>query len=94
MICDGDDVDLRSFDKKRAGRQALLEKLCRPCFPQKFDLILIDGVALLMRAGAPPETWTTRLQPCGWSETGLVDHLFHLVIIFGNDCSNFEQFAK
>jgi hypothetical protein len=64
MICDGDDVDLRARrQKKRAGRQALLEKLCRPCFPQKFDLILIDGVALLFARRAPPETWTTRHQP-------------------------------
>ena len=63
MICDGDDVDLRSFDKKRAGRQALLEKLCRPCFPQKFDLILIDGVTLLMRAGLLPRLGPPDVSP-------------------------------
>jgi hypothetical protein len=47
--------------KKRAGRQALLQKLCRPYFPENLDLILIDGATLLVRARAPPETWTTRL---------------------------------
>jgi hypothetical protein len=29
------------------------------------DLILVDGATLLVRARAPPETWTTRLQPYG-----------------------------
>jgi len=57
-------------------------------------LILIDGATLLVRAKAPPETWTTRLEPCGQPEPALVDHLFRLVIIFSNDCSNFEQSAK
>ena len=42
---------MRSSHKKRAGRQALLQKLCRPYLPQKFDLILIDGVTLLVRVG-------------------------------------------
>jgi hypothetical protein len=54
----------------------------------------MDGATLLVRARAPPETWTTRPEPCGQPEFVLVDHLFHLVIIFGNDCSKFEQFAK
>jgi hypothetical protein len=58
------------------------------------DLILIDGATLLVRARVPPETWTTRLEPCGQPETALVDHLFGLVINFSNDCSKFEQFAK
>jgi hypothetical protein len=57
-------------------------------------LILIDGLTLLVRARAPPETWTTRLQPCGKPELKVVDHLFRSVIIFGNDCSKFEQFSK
>jgi hypothetical protein len=26
------------------------------------DLILMDGATLLVRARAPPETWTTRLK--------------------------------
>jgi hypothetical protein len=57
-------------------------------------LILIDGVTLLVRARAPPETWTTRLQPIGQPEPALVDYLFRLVTIFGNDCSKFEHFSK
>jgi hypothetical protein len=61
---------------------------------QKLDLIFVDGVTLLVRAGAPPETWTTRLQPSGQPELTLVDYLFRLVTIFGNDCSKFEHFSK
>jgi hypothetical protein len=45
--------------KKRAGRRALLEKLCRPCFPAIF-MELIERATLLLRVRAPPETWTTR----------------------------------
>jgi hypothetical protein len=54
--------------EKRAGRQALLQKLCRPYFPENLDLILIDGATLLVRARAPPETWTIKLQPYGRPE--------------------------
>jgi len=32
-----------------------------PISPKNLDLILIDGVTLLVRVRAPPETWTTRL---------------------------------
>jgi len=92
-------------NEKRAGRKpcskrkksrafALLQKLCRPYFPENLDLILIDGLTLLVRVRAPPETWTTRLGPLGQPEPALLDHLFRLVINFGNDCSKFEQFAK
>ncbi|HEY5127096.1 MAG TPA: hypothetical protein VIJ35_07300, partial [Bradyrhizobium sp.] len=63
-------------------------------FPEKLDLILIDGATLLVRARAPPETWTTRLEPLGQPEPALLDHLFRLVTISGNDCSKFEQFAE
>jgi hypothetical protein len=86
-----------SFEQpeKKSRAQALLKKLCRPYFPVKIlDLILVDGSALLVRARAPPETWTTRLQPSGQPERALVDHLFRLVTIFGNDCSKFEHFSK
>jgi hypothetical protein len=79
--------------KKRAGRKALLQKLCRPFYP-KIDLILIDGTTLLVRARAPPETWTTRLGPFGKPELVVVDYLFGLVTISGNDCSKFEQIPK
>jgi hypothetical protein len=29
-----------------------------------------------VRVRAPPETWTTKLEPLGQPEAGLVDHLF------------------
>jgi len=57
-------------------------------------LILIGGATLLVRVRAPPETWTTRLRPCGQSEPALLDHNFRLVINFGNDCSKIEQLLK
>jgi hypothetical protein len=47
--------------EKKSRAQALLQKLCRPYFPENLDLILIDGATLLVRARAPPETWTTKL---------------------------------
>ena len=83
---------MNNLKKEQGGSPA--QKLCRPYFPENLDLILIDGTTLLVRARAPPETWTTRLQPLGQPEPVLVDHLFRLVTIFGNDCSNFEQSAK
>jgi hypothetical protein len=86
---------LSSSSKKKSRAQTLLKKLCRPYFPEKeLDLILVDGLTLLVRARAPPETWTTRLQPSGQPEAAVVDHLFRLVTIFGNDCSKFEHFSK
>ena len=81
-------------NKKRAGRKPRSQNCVDPYFPEDLDLILIDGATLLLRARAPPETWTTRLQPCGQPEPALVDHLFRLVTIFSNDCSKFEQLAK
>jgi hypothetical protein len=78
--------------KSRAISPAL--KIVSTLFPRKLDLILIDGLTLLVRARAPPETWTTRLRPCGQPEPALVDHLFRFVTIFGNDCSKLEQPAK
>jgi hypothetical protein len=80
--------------RKKSRAFALLQKLCRPYFPENLDLILIDGATLLVRVRAPPETWTTRLKPLGQPEPALLDHLFRLVTIFGNDCSKFEQFSK
>jgi hypothetical protein len=54
----------------------------------------MDGATLLVRARAPPETWTTSFGLSAKPELALVDHLFRLVIIFGNDCSKLEQFTK
>src|SRR5258708_1429881 len=80
--------------KKKSRATALLGKLCRPYFPECLDLSLIDGATPLVRARAPPETWTTRRKPHGRSEPQLVADLFALVTIFGNECSNFRQLAK
>jgi hypothetical protein len=79
--------------KKRAGRKPCSKNCVDPISPQKLDLILIDGATLLVRARAPPETWTTRLKPLGQPEPVLVDHLFRFVTNFSNDCSKFEQSA-
>jgi len=80
--------------KKRAGRGALLKNCVDPFFLANLDLILIDEATLLVRVRAPPETWTTKLEPLGQPEAKLVDYLFGLVIIFGNVCSKFQQSAK
>jgi hypothetical protein len=83
-----------SFSKKKEQGPSPAQKLCRPYFPAKLDLILFGGATLLVRARAPPETWTTRLQPYGQPEVVVVDHLFRLVINFSNDCSKFMHLAK
>jgi hypothetical protein len=84
---------MESSKKKEQGTKPCSQNCVDPISPKNLDLILIDGATLLVRARAPPETWTTRLQPFGQSEPALVDHLFRLVINFSNDCSKFEQFA-
>ena len=58
---------LAAFEKKSRAQSPAL-KLCRPYFPENLDLILIDEATLLVRVRAPPETWTTRLQPLGQPE--------------------------
>jgi len=63
-------------------------------FLENLDLILIVEATLLVRVRAPPETWTTKLEPLGQPEVGLVDHLFRLVTIFSNLCSKFQHSAK
>jgi hypothetical protein len=69
----------------------IVSTLCKPACS---DLILFGGLTLLLRARAPPETWTTRLRRVRQPEPEVVDDLFTLVILFGNDCSKFAQFAK
>ena len=63
-------------------------------FLENLDLILIVEATLLVRVRAPPETWTTKLEPLGQPEAEFVDYLSRLVIIFGNVCSKFQQSAK
>jgi len=55
---------------------------------------LIVEATLLVRVRAPPETWTTKLEPLGQPEVAVVDHLFRLVTIFSNVCSKFQHSAK
>ena len=49
--------------KSRAANPA--RKIVSTLFSRKYQLILIDGVTPLVRVRAPPETWTTKLHPCG-----------------------------
>jgi hypothetical protein len=79
----------KHVEKKEQGTKPCSKNCVDPISPKNLDLILIDGATLLVRARAPPETWTTRLQPFGQPEQALVDYLFRLVINFGNDCSKF-----
>ena len=80
--------------KKKSRAPAPLKNCVDPYFPRKVGFDLVDEATLLVRVRAPPETWTTKLEPLGQPEAELVDHLFRLVTIFSNDCSKFQQFAK
>jgi hypothetical protein len=80
--------------KKEQGTEPRSKHCVDPIFPGKLRLILIDRVTLLLRDRAPPETWTTKLQPSGQPEIVTLDQVFCLVINFSNDCSKFEQIEK
>jgi hypothetical protein len=82
------------LEKKEQGGKPCSKNCVDPISPKNLDLILIDGATLLVRVRAPPETWTTRLQPTGQPELEVVDHLFRLVTNFSNDCSKLEHPAK
>src|SRR3954462_12280373 len=79
--------------KKEQG-QSPAPKIVSTLLPRnfRFDFDCRGDAACARRA--PPETWTTRPQPCGRPEAPLVDHLFRLVINFSNDCLKFEHGAK
>jgi hypothetical protein len=47
--------------KNEQGSGPCSENCVDPLFPASSDLIFFGGVTLLVRARAPPETWTTRL---------------------------------
>jgi hypothetical protein len=51
------------LEKKEQGGKPCSKNCVDPISPKNLDLILIDGATLLVRVRAPPETWTTRLQP-------------------------------
>ena len=82
------------LEKKEQGAKPCSKIVSTLNFLENLDLILIVEATLLVRVRAPPETWTTKLEPLGQPELGLVDHLFRLVTIFGNLCSKFQQSAK
>jgi hypothetical protein len=63
-------------------------------FARDVWIYLDGGATLLERVRAPPETWTTRPGVAAQPAQRLLDHLCSFVIIFGNECSNFEQFSK
>jgi hypothetical protein len=87
-------VTAEKSQKKKSRARSPAQKLCRPFYLEKLGLILIYEATLLVRVRAPPETWTTRLEPFDQPEPERVDHLFPLVTIFSNDCSKFQQSAK
>jgi hypothetical protein len=82
------------FEKKEQGAKPCSKIVSTLNFPENLDLILIIEATLLVRVRAPPETWTTRLEPHGQPEPALLDHLVRLVTIFSNVCSKFQQSAK
>jgi hypothetical protein len=84
----------KTSQKKEQGIKPCSKIVSTLNFPENLDLILIVEATLLVRVRAPPETWTTKLEPLGQPELELVDHLFRLVTIFGNLCSKFQQSAK
>jgi hypothetical protein len=84
----------KHLEKKEQGIKPCSKIVSTLNFPENLDLILIVEATLLVRVRAPPETWTTKLEPLGQPELELVDHLFRLVTIFGNLCSKFQQSAK
>jgi hypothetical protein len=90
MICDRD----RCGRKKEQGAKPCSKNCVDPVYPANSDLLLIGGATLLLRVRVPPETWTTRLSPFGEPEAVFVDEDLSLVIIFGNECSNFMQISK
>ena len=84
----------KHLEKKEQGAKPCSKIVSTLNFLENLDLILIVEATLLVRVRAPPETWTTKLEPLGQPEPELVDHLFRLVTIFGNLCSKFQHSAK
>jgi hypothetical protein len=56
---------IEGLKKKEQGIEPCSKNCVDPIIPQCLDLILAGGVTLLLRVRAPPETWTTRLEPSG-----------------------------
>ena len=90
----GKNLSKKRFEKKEQGAKPCSKIVSTLNFLENVDLILIVEATLLVRVRAPPETWTTKLEPLGQPEPELVDHLFRLVTIFSNVCSKFQHSAK
>ena len=66
-----------------------------PIVPDIRDLILIDGATLrAARQGLLPRLGPPDFNLSASLRIWMLDQLFSLVIIFGNDCSKFEQLPK
>jgi hypothetical protein len=84
----------KHLEKKEQGIKPCSKIVSTLNFLENVNLILIVEATLLVRVRAPPETWTTKLEPLGQPELELVDDLFRLVTNFSNLCSKFQQSAK
>jgi hypothetical protein len=84
----------RRGSRKKEQGVSPARKIVSTLFTRNLDLIFVGGATLLVRARAPPETWTTRRWSYDLPAPILVDQFFALVIIFGNECSKLEQFTK
>jgi hypothetical protein len=89
----------KKHSRRRASRKkeqgvSPARKIVSTLFARNLDLIFVGGATLLVRARAPPETWTTRRWSHDLPAPIFVDQIFALVIIFGNECSKLEQFTK
>ena len=58
----------RTLEKKEQGLSPAPKIVSTLNFLENVDLILIVEATLLVRVRAPPETWTTKLEPLGQPE--------------------------
>jgi hypothetical protein len=58
----------KTFEKKEQGIKPCSKIVSTLNFLENLDLILIVEATLLVRVRAPPETWTTKLEPLGQPE--------------------------
>jgi hypothetical protein len=58
----------KPLEKKEQGSEPCSKIVSTLNFPENLDLILIVEATLLVRVRAPPETWTTKLEPLGQPE--------------------------
>ena len=58
----------KRLEKKEQGAKPCSKIVSTLNFPENLDLILIVEATLLVRVRAPPETWTTKLEPLGQPE--------------------------